>query len=168
MNEMIIGAAKSIIDYLEIPNYLYIKSKARFEGENIYDSEEKYWRDILGPIYFRSKLRNPKIFPDDIVTLKGFQLSRWYPRIPGLYWTRDGRRLRNLAERNLKYSPVLGSHFVPYDKRRMMSGGFGTLRTAETNGLILYGATTSGNLNAAIPVLISRKVSKNILRFTKK
>lgn len=44
-----IGVSKWIIDYLEIPNYLYIKSKGLIEGEKIYDSEEHYWNDLLGP-----------------------------------------------------------------------------------------------------------------------
>lgn len=167
MNETILGVSKTIIDYLEVPNYLYVKSKALIEGNREYHSEEQYWRDLLGSTFYKNNLKNPRLFSDDVITLRNFQLSQWYPRIPGLYWTFEGVRLRRLSERNINKSPVLGMHYRPFDKRQMMRGGMGTLRTHERNKLKLYGATTSGNLNAAIPVLISRNVSKNILHFTK-
>lgn len=167
-DSIISAAAKTIIDYLEVPNYLYVKSKAVIEGYKEYSSEESYWRDLLGPAFYRGNLKNPRIYSDDVIVLKNFQLSQWYPRIPGLYWTGEGFYLRLLAKQNINISHVLGIHYQPENKRQMMRGGMGTLRTNENNKLRLYGATSSGNLNAAIPVLISKNVSKNLLRFTKR
>ena len=163
-----IGVSKWIIDYLEIPNYLYIKSKGLVEGEKIYDSEEHYWNDLLGPAFHSRRLKNPRIHEGDVVVLKNFQLSPWFPRVPGLYWTSYGNRLRRQTEGKETYSHALGFHYEPYHKGQMVHGGLGTVRTEKSEALRLYGATSGGNLNASIPILISNKVSKNIIRFTKK
>lgn len=164
---MIVGVAKWIVDYLEIPNYLHVKSKSILEGEKTYESEEEYWHDLLGPSFHKTTLRNPKIREDDCIVLKNFQLSQWFPKNPGLYWTNDGTRLRRITEGRSRFSPVLGFHYDPNDKGRMIHGGFGTVRTQELDNSRLYGATTSGKLNAAIPILISKRVSKNLLKFSK-
>lgn len=168
MKDTILGVAKWIIDYLEIPNYLLVKAKGYSEEEKVYESEEKYWHDVLGPSFFKTRLKNPKTFEGDVVVLKNFQLSQWFPRVPGLYWTSDGHFLRKSTEQYFKHSPVLGLHYNPYDKCQMVKGGLGTVRTESSENLTLFGATTSGNLNASIPILISKNVLKNLLGFSKK
>jgi len=47
MREIISLAARWIINYLEIPNYLYVKTLGVLGKERVYNSEEQYWRDIL-------------------------------------------------------------------------------------------------------------------------
>lgn len=126
-----IGVSKWIIDYLEIPNYLYIKSKGLIEGEKIYDSEEHYWNDLLGPAFHSRRLKNPRIHEGDVVVLKNFQLSAWFPRVPGLYWTSYGNRLRRQTEGKETYSHALGFHYEPYHKGQMVHGGLGTVRTEK-------------------------------------
>jgi len=169
MKEFIVGAARWIIDYLEIPNYLSLKARRIFEGEKTYNSEEHYWNDILGPIFHKRKLRNPVIREGDVVVLRNFQLSPWSPRLPGLYWTLAGKAIRQKTVQRLRHSKGLGLHYDPYDKKkRMVRGGMGTVRLANHEHLRLYGATTSGKIDAAIPVVVSSNVSKNLLRFSKK
>jgi hypothetical protein len=146
-----------------------VKARSVYEGERVYDSEKKYWHDLLGPIFFKTRRKNPKIKEGDVVVLKNFQLSPWSPRYPGLYWTRSGEEIRNLTANRLKHDKVLGLHFDPDDKReRMLRGGMGTVRLARHDRLNVYGATTSGKIDAAIPVVVSSNVTKNIIRFTKK
>lgn len=169
MKEIALVAASWIKDYLEVPNYLLVKYKQISQGEKVYDSEEKCWRDLLGPTFYKKPYRNPKTLIGDIVVLKNFQLSPWFPHNPGLYWTRDGYRLQQSMAEELKYTENLGFHFNPPLKKLLVTqGGFGTLRTRTKNRLSIYGATTSGNINAAIPILISSNVKSNLLRFSKK
>jgi hypothetical protein len=137
------------------------------EGEKTYDSEEKYWHDVLGPSFVNTKLKNPKIFDGDVVIFKNFQLTQWVPRIPGLYWTSYGHMLRRITEREFKHSPALGLHYNPNCKGQMIHGGLGSVRLNKTDGLSLYGATTSGNINASIPIVISSNISNSLQRFTK-
>ncbi len=169
MREIALAVANRITEYLEIPNYLLVKYKQFSQGEKVYDSEEKYWHDLLGPIFYKKPYRNPKTLVGDIVLLRNFQLSPWFPYNPGLYWTYDGYESRQFNSRRFKYTENLGLHFEPRQKRSFVTeGGFGTLRTRTKNRLSIYGATTSGNINAAIPILISSNVKSNLLRFSKK
>lgn len=169
MKEAFLGAAKWIVDYLEIPNYLSLRARGVFQGEKRYKSEEAFWKDVLGPLFHGSRARNPVTREGDVVILENFQLSPWCPRLPGLYWTYAGKTIREITSQNLKFKKVLGLHFVPNDKRQRMSqGGLGTVRLSKHDGLRLYGATTSGKLDAAIPVLVSSNVAGNFLRFSKR
>lgn len=169
MREAIIGTAKWIMDYLEIPNYLMVRAKGTFQGEKTYTSEEEYWRDVLGPVFYKRPLRNPVKREGDVLILKNFQLSPWSPRLPGLYWTKLGDEIRYRTEEELTYIEGLGFHYDPNRKKsRMILGGLGTVRLDKHERYSLYGATTSGKLDAAIPVLMSSNVSKNILRFSKR
>ncbi len=169
MKETLIGTAKWIMDYLEIPNYLMVRAKGTLEGEKIYTSEEEYWRDVLGPAFYKRPLRNPAKREGDVLILKNFQLSPWSPRLPGLYWTELGDEIRFQTQEQLTYIEGLGFHYDPDRKQsRMELGGLGTVRLDKHERYSLYGATTSGRLDAAIPVLMSSNVSRNILRFSKK
>ncbi len=169
MKGALLGAARWIIDYLEIPNYLSIRARGVFQGEKIYDCEEGFWRDVLGPSFHGTRVRNPVTREGDIIVLKNFQLSPWCPRLPGLYWTSVGKRVREITSHLLKNSKVLGFHFEPFTKmQRMERGGLGTIRLSKHDRLRLYGATTSGKLDAAVPVLVSSNVAGNLLRFSKR
>ena len=169
MKEYFIGAARWIIDYLEIPNYLSVKARSVMDGEKVYTSEKQYWRDLLGPVFYKSRRKNPTLKEGDVVVLKNFQLSQWSPRYPGLYWSHSGEAIRQLTENQLQHNKALGLHYNPNDKReRMLRGGMGTVRLKQHDRQSIYGATTSGNLDASIPIVISSNVAKNVIRFTKK
>lgn len=166
--EIAYGVGKWVVDYLELPNYLFVRARGFMEGEKIYTSEEQYWRDLLGPSFSSSGLRRPRLLEGQVVVLRNFQLSEWFPRVPGLYWTGYGRKLRRNSEKNIKYSPVLGFHYWPHDKGRMILGGLGSVRTKEVDNLRLFAATTSGKIDAGIPVLFSKNVTGKVLSFTRK
>lgn len=168
MLEAFLAAARWVIDYLEIPNYLYVSTRGALQKEKIYRSEEAFWRDVLGPSFYRSRMKNPVAREGDVIVLKNFQLSDWCPRLPGLYWTTTGKKVREITSQRLRHNIALGFHYDPYDKKRRMAlGGFGTIRLAKHNRLSLYGATTSGRLDAAIPVVVSSNVAGSLLRFSR-
>ncbi len=169
MNEVALAVASWIKDYLEIPNYLLVKYKQISQGEKVYDSEEKCWRDLLGPIFYKKPYRNPRTLIGDVVLLRNFQLSPWCPYNPGLYWTYHAHESRQMINRRFEYTENLGLHFDPHRKCSMITqGGVGTLRINTKNRLSIYGATTSGNINAAIPVLVSSNVKSRLSRFSRK
>jgi len=169
MLEVIISAARWIINYLEIPNYLHVRTIGLFGKERVYDTEEKYWCDILGPVFYKGRMRNPKVGIGDVVVLKNFQLSPWHPYCPGLYWTYDGHHLHESIQSEITHSKTLGFHFTPHTKKQLvLRSGIGSIRTRTHKHLSMLGATTSGNLNAAIPILITRNVKGRLLRFSKK
>ncbi len=169
MNPALIAAARCVVDYLEIPNYLGVRVKSMLDGETKYDREEAFWRDVLGPSFQGSRARNPSCREGDVVVLEGFQLSPWCPRLPGLYWTKAGREMRDITAGRLTHSKALGFHFDPHDKGlRMARGGLGTIRLEKHDRLRMYGATTSGILDAAVPVLVSSNVAGSFLRFSKR
>jgi len=169
MREIISLAAKWIIKYLEISNYLYVRTLGVLGKERVYNSEEQYWRDILGPVFYKGALKNPQVGIGDVVVLKNFQLSPWHPYQPGLYWTYDGHGLHESIQSEITHSGTLGFHFKPHIKRQLiLRSGFGSIRTRTHKLLSMYGATTSGNLNAAIPVLVTSNVKGRLLRFSKK
>ena len=79
---LMLGVAKWIIDYLEIPNYLYVKSKSILEGKKTYKAEEEYWHDILGPYFRKTRLKNPKLVEEIIELYKEeFQDESIYERM---------------------------------------------------------------------------------------
>jgi hypothetical protein len=169
MKDVLVGAARWVIDYLEIPNYLNVQVKGMIHGEKTYNCEETFWRDVLGPSFHGSRAKNAVTREGDVVVLRNFQLSHWYPRLPGLYWTSAGKIVRSVTSRGLRHSPALGLHFDPWGKKqRMTRGGLGTIRLAKHDRLSMYGATTSGKLDAAVPVLVSSNVAGKLLRFTKR
>ena len=166
--EIASGVGKWVADYLELPNYLFVRARGFMEGEKVYTSEEQYWHDLLGPSFLRTRLRRPILLEGQVVVLRNFQLSEWFPRVPGLYWTVFGRKLRRTAENKMKYSPVLGLHYRPRYKGSMILGGLGSVRTKELDNLRLFAATTSGKIDAGVPVLFSKNVTGKVLRFTRK
>ena len=166
--EIAYGVGKWVVDYLELPNYLFVRARGFMEGEKVYTSEDQYWRDLLGPLFSGNRLRRPRLLEGQVVVLRNFQLSEWFPRVPGLYWTGYGRDLRSMAKEQLKYSQVLGFHYRPHEKGRMILGGLGSVRTKELDNLRLFAATTSGKIDAGVPVLFSKNVTGKVLSFTRK
>jgi len=164
----VLSGVKWICDYLEIPNYLLLRLTGKMKGENKYDNEENFWCDILGNAYSSNRLHKVRLFEGDVVVLKSFQLSPWASRMPGLYWTEEGFFLRQEARMHLKHELGLNLHYEPYGKGLMINGGLGIIRLDVHEEYQLFGATSSGNIDASIPILCSKKVGSNLISSFKK
>jgi hypothetical protein len=64
------------------------------------------------------------------VRLDGFRLSDWFPRTPGVYWSRRARSIRKQTFSGpATNDPELGRIFAPAAKRNLIEdGGIGTIR----------------------------------------
>jgi hypothetical protein len=64
------------------------------------------------------------------VRLKDFRLTDWFPRAPGVYWSREAERARDMAMAGpTNDDPYLGRYFSPRDKMGLIErGGIGSLR----------------------------------------
>jgi hypothetical protein len=82
-----------------------------------FDNEEAFWN------------RSASI-PFASVCLNKFRLSDWFPRAPGVYWSRYGTQARQSAwEDDTTNDPQLGHIFNPESKRALIEeGGMGTIR----------------------------------------
>ena len=158
----IIGGVKWICDYLEIPNYLMIRYKSITQGEKIYESEEQFWAHLLGAVFYDESVKKQELHEGDIVVLKSFQLSPWVSRLPGLYWTHDWQQLKKIAQKHQNDNKCLNLHYEPWGKSLLVNGGLGSIRLDIHDGMAVYGATSSGTIDASIPILCREKIAKNI------
>ncbi len=64
------------------------------------------------------------------VRLKDFRLTDWFLRAPGVYWSREAERARDMAMAGpTNDDPYLGRYFSPRDKMGLIErGGIGSLR----------------------------------------
>jgi hypothetical protein len=89
--------------------------------------------------------------------LQEFDLSEWFPRAPGAFWTELGISLRTQA-RHLVENMGEIVVYTARGKMLMVQGGIGTIRlkphgTGNTQYKIL-GASSSGSLSCGIPVVM--------------
>lgn len=158
----IVSGVKWICDYLEIPNYLLVKYKSITEGEKIYESEEEFWAHLLGAIFHDRRIKKQELHEGDIVVLKSFQLSPWISRLPGLYWTQDWQQLKKIAQQHQKDNHCLNLHYEPWVKSLLVNGGLGSIRLDTHDGMTIYGATSSGTIDASIPIICKEKVAAKL------
>jgi hypothetical protein len=87
------------------------------EREKEFASEEDFWK-MADSITFQS------------VRLRKFRLSDWFPRTPGVYWSRRGTAIRESTYRSPTVNdPKLGRIFAPEAKMSLIEeGGIGTIR----------------------------------------
>jgi hypothetical protein len=80
-------------------------------------SEEQFWGEG-GDVVFGA------------VRLNGFTLTDWFPRAPGVYWSRHAREAReNVYSEQPNHDDVLGKYFSPESKMGLIEdGGIGTIR----------------------------------------
>jgi hypothetical protein len=86
-----------------------------------FSSSEDFWGDgtiILGE-----------------VRLKNFRLTDWFPRAPGVYWSRNAADARTMAMRSpTTDDPLLGRYFSPRSKMGLIEqGGIGCIRLRPKN-----------------------------------
>jgi len=158
--------------------FLYRK---RHRQLKTYVDERDFWSDLLGREFYLSTGRSiqttgtekvtdpePCLAMYDVVRLENFQLSEWFPRCPGLYWTKDGTLNRKAAKHHIE--GIKNEFFVygPWGKNLMVSGGMGTNRVSihkDVSGCSfrILCATSSGICEAGIPIVAPEDVCSAIL-----
>jgi hypothetical protein len=114
-------------------------------------SEEQFWRKAGNLIL-------------ETVRLAGLRLTDWFPRVPGVYWSRHAQRVREEAySRGFFTDPQLGNYVSPNLKMNLIEeGGIGTirLRPRKIDGEVCWLATamTGTECHSGIPLAIPDRV----------
>jgi hypothetical protein len=125
----------------------------RREGEStVFHDEKDFWRacrrEALGA-----------------VRLKGFRISDWFPRAPGVYWSSQGEQSRQYAAHSERHDKQLGRHYAVHAKMHLVEeGGLGTVRFTPKLidgercwlGLACAGPQAAGAVPLAIPDRVLR------------
>ena len=85
--------------YFNLKKYMEVKYK-RLRGDFLeYNSEKLFWKDAIGEYFYQPSIK--KLFPDNLVRLVDFEITEWFPRCPGLFWTEEGKKSRESARGDL-------------------------------------------------------------------
>ncbi len=146
-------------DYLE---YYYDEITERKRTRTIYafrngsgiQGDGHFWRDVTF-----GHLR-----VGDRIKLLGFQVSPWFPRKPGVFWTNIARSAREKAlishVENNEGGEIV---FDLYGKNLMAElGGIGSVNLRKDRDVVLFTATASGNTDEGIPIRCDQSVWKKI------
>ncbi len=146
--------------YYNLPAYVKTKWAEKKHGTYAYFREEDFWKDAIG--YAFQKRAIQKLREGNVIELQGFELSEWFPRAPGSFWTARGTRLRTAAKGEIEHEATKILIFTPKGKELMIQGGVGTLRL-ELHGpgaakYKILGATSSGDCSRGVPVVLPEDV----------
>jgi hypothetical protein len=165
MIEKVVGPLfGSLSGYFNLPAYLKEKWTEHKHGLKSYFSEEEYWKDAIGIDFHMPSKQTLK--EGDIVELQAFELSEWFPRAPGAFWTRHGSEFRAQAQQEIESQQSEMLIFTPRGKQYMMQGGMGTQRL-NSQGIDkakykILGATSSGKCSRGIPLILAENVYDHI------
>ncbi len=152
---------KSLLDYHGLRHYISFLYQERLHPERIttiyaYSKNQR----VPGEKIFWDKVFSRKLEEGDLVKLHNFQISSWFPRRPGLYWTRDAERARQTALRN--HIETIDGQTVVFDiwGKTLMSelGGIGTVNFRKHRDDVLITATGSGVTEKGIPIICPRQI----------
>jgi hypothetical protein len=153
--------------YLRAWELLRIKHREISHGVHSYGDEQQFWFDLIGK-GAAHPISTDRLMLGDVVDLKDFLLSEWFPRLPGTYWTEDGTRRRIWAEQNRELWDGDTQVLTPEGKTELVTGGVGTLRVlphkggdGEKYGVLCL--TSSGRCDAGIPLVVHEREYMNLL-----
>lgn len=140
-------------DFIEqhVMPLLHQRTRQCLGSHEIFRSERAFWRESVS-LGFSS------------VCLEEFRLSGWFPRAPGVYWSKHGIRARQSVWGDETYHhPKLGSFYAPMSKMAFIEqGGIGTirLRPRSVDGIDCWFATAISGMQCAggIPLIIPARL----------
>ncbi len=152
---------KSLSSYYGLRDYLESRYVERFRPTDIKEiyaykrgqkksGEAIFWREVL----------NGGLQAGDRVKLINFQISPWFPRKPGSYWTSDAAKARRIAVN--RHVQSVERDLVVFDLhgKTLMTelGGLGTVNFRKNRDTVLFTATASGHTERGIPLLCSSAI----------
>jgi hypothetical protein len=109
--------------------------------------------------FWRSVLKEPEKAWGVRFHIDRALLSEWVARVPGLFWTEDAEKLRNLTATYAELISDRWQAFAPLTKSEKVMGGLGTFRLPPAeDGTRLVTLTTSYNASAGVPALVTADV----------
>jgi hypothetical protein len=144
-----VTAVRTAKDYVALPGYRALPPQAPSATVWEYRDEKDFWADVLG-----DGKPGQRLVAGDQVSLKTFRLSTWVPRVPGLYWKAESRRLRAAAQgERLPPGAGLGI-YTPVGKTLQVMGGVGNVRLLPAGSGRVICASSSGFYWQGVPVLV--------------
>lgn len=155
----IIEAAKLLYGYYNLKEYLTTKYVCKFKPEKLLTIEAYSNNSEVGDQIFWNHITNKTILSGQYIRLLNYQLSPWFPRKPGVYWSKEAQLARNDAFTRIKKIEDGAIIFDTYGKALMVElGGIGTVNFRKDRDKILVTATSSGITERGIPLLMERKI----------
>lgn len=119
-------------------------------GGHWVDQDEGFWLRVLS---------EPEESWGQELELHSFALSEWIARVPGLYWSKGSKALRDLAADAIEYTSDQWTTYTPLGKSQIVLGGVGTLKLPpDVDDRRLVTLSAGHNASSGIPALISAEV----------
>ena len=155
---------KSLYHYYGLKDYVSFWFDQTFRDDKIIDIEAYDFDNKPGDQYFWKEVMTDNILPGQKIRLKNFQISPWFPRKPGLYWTFDASAARDRAFRHHIEKRNNGGVVLDVYGKTLMTelGGVGSVNFRKDRDFALITATASGNTEEGIPIVCRKNVWKKI------
>jgi hypothetical protein len=157
-----------IFGYWRIYDFLNLHCKIFSKGSTTIESEEVFWSSILKKNYKGNKCVPKKLNNGDVVTLKDFFMSEWAPKLPGQAWTVKSSKDISESLKHIDKKVELGNKMYevidPYGKNKIVSAGYGSIRTNPGIGnndfYAYFSLVTEKNwyCDLGIPIVVSKQV----------
>jgi hypothetical protein len=155
---------KTIYHYYGLKDYIEFWYSDNFKKESIREILAYDNNNSPGDKYFWKEIMVGNLLKGQKIRLLNFQISPWFPRKPGLFWSHDAASAR---ERAFRYHVEQENHrgFVldVYGKTLMTElGGIGSVNFKKDRDFVLITATSSGNTEEGIPIVCRKNVWQQI------
>lgn len=160
----VVNVLRGLYRYLRLGDYLKYKYTEFFNPDFVHEISAYGSNSNVGEASFWEQIFQGKIKLGDYVKLSNFQLSTWFPRKPGVYWTMDAARARHYALKHLIESENAGSIVFNVEGKEKFAefGGYGSVNFRKDRDNILITATSSGYCDRGIPLLVTKQVWEKI------
>jgi hypothetical protein len=155
---------KALYSYYGLKDYIDFYYYDHFRRENILEIEAYNFDNEQGDKLFWTKVLMGSIIKGQRIRLKNFQISPWFPRKPGQYWTYDASEAREYAlNRHIEKIGAGGIVLDVYGKTLMTElGGIGCVNFNKDRDYVLITATASGNTEEGIPIVCRKNIWSEI------
>jgi hypothetical protein len=155
---------KSLYHYYGLKDYLNFWYHDTFDTNTIFEIEAYDFDNIQGDKIFWEKVLSGQFRKGQKLRLKNFQISSWFPRTPGQYWTFEAASARDYAlKKHIESVSADGIVFDIYGKTLMTDlGGIGSVNFNKNRDFVLITATASGVTDEGIPIVCRKNVWEKI------
>lgn len=155
---------KAFYHYYGLKDYIEFYYYDNFDEDKILEIEAYNSDNIQGDGIFWNKVLSGQIIKGQKIRLKNFQVSPWFPRKPGQFWTYEASEARHYAlNRHIEKINSNGIILDIYGKTLMTElGGIGCVNFNKDRDYVLITATASGNTDEGIPLVCRKNVWNEI------
>ncbi len=155
---------KTLYHYYGLKDYMQFYYYDSFDKDKILEIEAYNCDNIQGDEVFWNKVLSGQILNGQKIRLKNFQISPWFPRKPGQYWTYDASEARYYALNKHIEKTDSNGIVLDIDGKTLMTelGGIGCVNFNKDRDFVLITATASGNTNQGIPLVCRKNIWNEI------